>query len=244
MVASSRGFLAIALGLTGLAILVAPTLGQGQGQDGAVRKAANPASAAMPPTPIAPVIGTVDIELVFKSYEKVKQSNKEYSAALMARKNELMRIMSEAQEEAQMLSKLAPGTEDYKKHENRVTELKARHEAGREQAEREFALRQAEAMATLYKEIQEMVKKVAQWRKMNYVVKVSSQPITGTDPNSVMAAISSTLVYADSRNDITNDVVHNLNRFYKATTSPSAKPAASATSAPAGPGNAPQTDGN
>ena len=59
MVASSRGILAIGLGLTGLAILVAPTLGQGQAQDGAVRKAANPASVVTPPTPIAPVIGTV-----------------------------------------------------------------------------------------------------------------------------------------------------------------------------------------
>jgi outer membrane protein len=245
MVTSSRGILAIGLALTGLAILVAPTLGQAPAQDGTVRKAANPTTAPTPPTPIAPVIGTVDLELVFKSYEKVKQSNKDYTAALMARKNELMRIMSEAQEEGQMLSKLAPGTEDYKKHENRVTELKARHEAGREQAEREFALRQAEAMATLYKEIQEMVKKVAQWRKMNYVVKVSSQPITGTDPNSVMAAISSTLVYADSRNDITNDVIHNLNRFYKATAAPTAKPTGAATSAGAGmPANAPPTDGN
>ena len=244
MIASSRGILAIGLGLTGLAILVAPTLGQGQAQDGAVRKAANPAAVAAPPTPIAPVIGTVDVELVFKSYEKVKQSNKEYSAALMARKNELMRIMSEAQEETQMLSKLAPGTEDYRKHENKVTQLKAQHEAGREQAEREFALRQAEAMATLYKEIQEMVKKVAQWRKMNYVVKVSSQPITGTDPNSVMAAISSTLVYADTRNDITNDVIHNLNRFYKQTAVPSAKSAAGAASSAGFPANAPPTDGN
>ena len=47
MVASSRGILAIGLGLTGLAILVAPTLGQAPAQDGAVRKAANPTSAAM-----------------------------------------------------------------------------------------------------------------------------------------------------------------------------------------------------
>jgi Skp family chaperone for outer membrane proteins len=225
MVPSSRGILAIGLSLAGLAYLVAPTLGQqGQQQDSLVRKTASP-SATQFPVPIAPVIGTVDIELVFKSYEKVKVSNKEYSAALLARKNELMRIMSEAQEEAQMLSKLAPGTEDYKKHENRVTELKARHEAGREQAEREFAQRQAEAMGTLYKEIQEMVKNIAKTRKMNYIVKVSNQPITGSDPNSVMAAISSTLVYADTRNDITNDVIYNLNRFYKATAGPAAKPA-------------------
>jgi Skp family chaperone for outer membrane proteins len=243
MVASSRGILAIGLSLAGLAYLVVPTLGQAPQQDGLVKKTASPSTGA-PPAPVAPVIGTVDIELVFKSYDKVKISNKEYNAALLARKNELMRIMSEAQEEAQMLSKLAPGTEDYKKHENRVTELKARHEAGREQAEREFAQRQAEAMATLYKEIQEMVKRVAQWRKMNYVVRVSNQPITGTDPNSVMAAISSTLVYADTRNDITNDVIFNLNRIYKATAAPAAKPAGAA-AMPGQPGAGPtQGTGN
>jgi outer membrane protein len=172
------------------------------------------------------VIGTVDLEMVFKNYDKVKVSNKEYNAALLARKTELMKIMSEAQEEAQMLAKLAPGSEDYKKHENRVTELKARHEAGREQAEREFGQRQAEAMGTLYKEIQEMVKRIAVSRKMNYVVKVTNQPITGADPNSVMAAISNTMVYADPQNDITNDVIFNLNRFYKATAAPAATKAA------------------
>jgi Skp family chaperone for outer membrane proteins len=243
MVASSRGILAIGLGLTGLAILVAPTLGQPQQKDGAVRKAAAPTASTKWPTPIAPVIGTVDLELVFKSYHKVAQSNKEYSAALMARKNELLKIMSEAQEESQLLSKLAPGTEDYRKHENKVTQLKAQHEAGREQAEREFALRQAEAMATLYKEIQEMVKMLAKERNMNYVVKVSSQPITGTDPNSVMAAISSTMVYADPRNDLTKDVIHNLNRFYNQTAVPAAR-SAGAGSAPGLPANAPGTDGN
>ncbi len=58
---------------------------------------------------------------------------------------------------------------------------------------------------------------------MNYVVKVSNQPITGTDPNSVMAAIQSTMVYADPRNDITNDVIYNLNRVYKATAGPAPK---------------------
>jgi outer membrane protein len=245
MVVSSRGILAIGVSLAGLAYLVAPGLGKAQQQDATVRKTASPSSALKPPSPVAPVIGTVDLELVFKSYEKVKVSNKEYSAALLARKNELMKIMSEAQEEAQMLAKLAPGTEDYKKHENRVTELKARHEAGREQAEREFAMRQAEVMATLYKEIQEMVKKIAQWRNMNYDVKVSTQPITGTDPNSVMAAMSNTMLYADPRNDITNDVIHNLNRFYKATAGPAQK-SAGGTATPGQPGNSPPppNDGN
>ena len=148
---------------------------------------------------------------------------------MTARKTELMKILSEAQAEAEMLAKLAPGTEDYRKHENKVTELKARHEAGREQAEREFTQRQAEMMATLYKEVSTMVARVAKLRHMNYVLKISNQPISGANPNSVMAAVSSTIVYADPANDITKDVIHNLNNFYQRSLGASTTKGASAT---------------
>ena len=102
-------------------------------------------------------------------------------------------------------------------------------------------------MATLYKEVQVMVTRIAQWRKMNYVVKVSNQPITGTDPNSVMAAIPSTMVYADPRNDITNDVIFNLNRILQGDRrARRPRPAAEAATAPATgqPANPAQADGN
>jgi len=241
MVLSTRGILALGLGVTGLAFLVGPSLGQIQ--DATVRKTANPTAGAMPPAPVAPVIGTIDVDSVFKNYEKFKVASKEFNAAMLARKNELMKIMSEAQEEAQMMSKLTPGTEDFTKHENRVTELKAKHEAGREQAQREFALRDAENVATIYKEVQAMVARIAKWRKMNYVFKISNQQISGADPSSVMNAIQSTLVYADPVNDITNDVIFNLNRLYEATAGPA--PKARTGAAPAGrPANPPQADGN
>jgi outer membrane protein len=238
MVALSRGILAIGLSLVGLAFLVGPSLGQQQ--DGSVRKTASPSTGAVvPPAPIPPVIGTVDIEAVFTQYDKVKGLNQEFSAAMLTRKNALMKIMSEAQSEAEMLAKLAPGTEDYKKHENKVTELKAKHEAGREQAEREFTQRQAEMMATLYKEVQTMVSRVAKWRKLTYILKISNQPVSGANPNSVMAAISSTVVYADPRNDITADVIHNLNLVYKTAMGPSsARGSNAATSAASMPGAA------
>jgi Skp family chaperone for outer membrane proteins len=241
MVASSRGILAIGLSLAGLALLVGPSLGQQQ--DAAVHKTADQATPKPPAPPVPPIIGTVDIEYVFKNYDKVKVTNKEFNAAMLARKQDLMKIMSEAQQEAELMQKFNPGSEDYKKHETRVTELKARHEAGREQAEREFALRQAESMATLYKEIQAMVAMIAQWRKMNYIMKVSNQPITGNDPNSVMGAISSTVVYADPRNDITSDVVHNLNRFYHSAQSPTPKGSNRAAGGAASSGNGARTEG-
>jgi outer membrane protein len=220
MVISSRAIVTLGLCTVGFGLLVGPV--RSQQADGGVRRTATP-SAGAPKTPVPPVIGTIDLDAVFKNYEKVKVSSEEFRAAAMAKKNDLMKIQAEATQEAEMLAKLTPGTDDFKKHENRVTELKARYEAGREQAEREFAGREAEAMATLYKEIQAMVGRVAQWRKMTYVVKVSNQPISGSNPNSVMAAMANTMVYADPMNDITNDVVYNLNRMYKATGGPSSK---------------------
>ncbi len=140
-------------------------------------------AAAAPAAPIPPLIGTVDMDAVFKGYEKFKVTNKEFQAAVLARQNELMKIKSEAEEEGQMLSKLTPGTEDFKKHENRVTELKARFAAGREQAQREFQARESENVATIYKEVQLMVTAIAQWRKINYVVRVTNLQPNGADPN-------------------------------------------------------------
>lgn len=226
MVICSRAIVAMGLSAVGLGLLVGPSLGQQQ--DGGVRRTASPSTAA-PTAPISPVIGTIDMDAVFKNYDKVKVSSEEFKAAALARKGDLQKIQADAQQEAEILAKLTPGTEDFKKHENRVTELKARFEAGRESAERDFASREAEAMATLYKEVQAMVARIAKWRKMTYIVKVSNQPISGSNPNSVMAAMANTMVYADPTNDITSDVVYNLNRIYKATGGPSVKGSAAAT---------------
>ncbi len=165
---------------------------------------------------VPPIFGTVDIEAVLKAYDKVKTQQEEFKAAAMAKHNELMKFQTEAQEEAQKLSKLTPNSVDAKKCEDRITQLKAQLEAGREQAQRDFALRESEMLATLYKEVQEMVSAIAQFKKMTYIVQVSNEPVSGSNPNSVMAAMAKTVVYADSRNDITKDVVYNLNKRYKA----------------------------
>jgi Skp family chaperone for outer membrane proteins len=96
-----------------------------------------------------------------------------------------------------------------------VTQLKAQHEAGREQAEREFAQRQAQALATLYNEIQDAVAAQAKAKGLTYVVKVSPGPRADSEPNDVSTALNRSVVYADPRNDLTEEVIRDLNRRYK-----------------------------
>jgi Skp family chaperone for outer membrane proteins len=220
MVISYRRILALGLGLASVAVLASPALVRGQGGQGDSRvrqTAANTTEAPKPKPPVPPVIGTIDIEAVFKNYDKTKVSKKEIESKVMARKADLMKIMQDAQQEQEMLQKMTPGTSDYRTHENRVTELKAKYEANRELAQRELSGTEAEMMATMYKEVQAMVSHIARWRGMTYIVKVSNRPVVGNDPDSVMAAMNNQLLYFDPSNDITADVVHNLNRYYQRT---------------------------
>jgi Skp family chaperone for outer membrane proteins len=231
MIVSSRAVWTFGLGLVGLGAwaLVGPALGQQS--DRAVQKSATQSGSATQAAPaqkaiVPPTIGTIDFDVVFKGYAKVDVLRKEFQTAAMAKKGELMKLMEEAQHEAELLQKMRTNSEESKKIENKISELKARHEAGRESAEREFSQREAELLATIYKEIQDMVRRVAQFKGFTYVVKVSNAPVSGTDPQSVMAAMANTVIYADTRNDITTEVVDYLNQYYRGATGGAAAKAA------------------
>ena len=237
MVVSSRAVVAM-----GFALASAGALGSrawSQAPDAAVRKTTTQSGASPKPKPaalVAPVIGTVDIDGVFKAYDKVKAQQEEFKAAALAKHNELLKLQTEGADEASKLQKLTPGGVDAKKAEDRMTQIKALLEAGREQAQRDFASRESEMLATLYKEVQAMVARIAEFKGMTYVIQVSNEPISGSNPNSVMAAMSKTVVYADLRNDITKDVAFNLNLAYKAAggVAPKATAPAAASATPSG----------
>ncbi len=212
MLRSTRAAVAVGLCLVGVAGLVSRSLGQQQ--DAKVRPAAsNPAPAA---APAAVSIGSIDMDGVLKNYDKFKVATETLRSEALARHNDLMKLATEAKQQQETLVRLTPGSLDAKKCEDKITQLKAQFEAGRENAEREFTQKEAETMATIYNEVAEMARGVANQRGMTFIVKYSDQKVAGTDPNSVMAAMSRTILYADARVDITNDTVRFLNYKYKA----------------------------
>ncbi len=75
---------------------------------------------------------------------------------------------------------------------------------------------QAEATAILYNEIQETVAALAKAKGLTYVVKVSPVPRPDTQPNDLTNALNRSVVYADPGNDVTEEVIRELNRRFKA----------------------------
>ncbi len=173
---SPRKILAIGLSLAGVDLPGRADPGPGpQGRPAHPaderRREREPAPGTFAPA-VPTVVGTIDLDYVFKNYDKVKAANKELGAAIQVRKGELMKLENEGRQEVEMMQKLQPGSADYRKHENKATEIKAKMEAGKEQAEREITLRQAETMATLYKEVQAYAEWVAKQRGITHVMTV------------------------------------------------------------------------
>jgi Skp family chaperone for outer membrane proteins len=229
-----RGFtrqaLVIGMGLAGLTGLVQPALSQGA--DGQAARAGN-SNAPTAPRAVAAVFGAIDLDRVFKDYEKVKDQSEKFKAEALARQQELTRLVEQGKSAAAQLEKINRNSPDYQKWDNEVTKIKAELEAKRGQFEREFAKKESDTLAALYNEVSQMTAAVAKQRGMTFVVKVTNDPPQGDDPQTVMAVMAKTVVYNDPSADITNDVVRYLNYNYQKTKSAASDPQARPASAPA-----------
>lgn len=204
----------------------------GQGADDPQRKAPagnqGQTQAAARPAPVPAVIGAIDLDRVFKEYEKVKEQSEKFKTEAMKRQQELTRLVEAGKNAAQQLEKMPRNSPDYTRLDNEVTKIKAELEAKRNQFEREFAKRESDTLAALYNEVSQMVAAVAKQRGMTYVVKITNEPPQGDDAQSVMAVMAKTVVYSDPGMDISGDVVKYLNYNYAKT-----KPAADTQAQPA-----------
>ena len=222
MPTSPRATLRAALSLAGVVGLAASALAQ-QPQDGAVHKVNNqgqPAPAGANPEPIKPAalvpapFGTVDPQQVMKNYDKMKVKAEKFQADAMAEQEKLMKLQAEGKNAVERLQRFKPGTDDYKKITEELSDIKAKLDSKKEQLQAEFKMREVETMVECYTEIQQMAEAVAKKYKMAFVVKHSREPITLTDQETVMAQMSQPLIFADGGTDITKEVTYYLNVRY------------------------------
>jgi Skp family chaperone for outer membrane proteins len=94
--------------------------------------------------------------------------------------------------------------------------LRQRQEIERERAERDLVRNQTRMTADLIGEIQATGARVAQAKGLDYVVKISKDPLSESNPGAVNAALNGSVIYANLKNDITEKVIRELNRKFDA----------------------------
>jgi outer membrane protein len=229
MTMSSRAAMAF-----GLASALSFTMVAHAQTDGAVRKTNTSAPAALAEIPTAR-IGAIDVERVLKEYKKVQISSEAIRAEVSVREMQLRKLAEEGQKLMKELDALEPDSADARDRKNKMKQLQIQMESDKATAQEDFAMKESEALAELYKEIQQMTEAVAKQRHLTFVVRISNEPVTASEPNSVMSAMSRSIVYADPKTEITDAVIYYLNqRFDQANAGkPAAKTAAKPAAAPA-----------
>ncbi len=243
MLRSTRAALAVGLGCLGVAGLVGQSVAQQQDSKVTAAKGntGGQAPAAMP----AVSIGSLDVEGVFRAYDKVRVAGETLESEVKIRYAELTKLANEGKQAQDEMEKMSPSSPDVKKYQNKMVQIKAQMEASRENAKREFEQKETETMVGIYNEVADMAKAIANRRNMTFIVKYNEGKLQGSEPNSAMASMSKTIIYADPRVDITADTILYLNRNYKSaggqpprTPNPAAaagtRPSANPAAAPAG----------
>ena len=153
---------------------------------------------------------------VLKRYGKVRQSSQRLSADRDDARANIAKLRSKAQAIAGEMERLSPSGEDYRAREDRLAAMKKQVERESEGFQTELSQRQARESASVLEDIQEVIAEVARAKGMDYVVKVSPEPRPDASPSDVVAAFNRSVLYANPRNDITDEVARELNRRFEA----------------------------
>jgi outer membrane protein len=155
------------------------------------------------------------MDAVLKRYGRVRQIQERMNADRAQANERLAKLRTDAEAMASRTGRLQPGGDDEHTREEQLKATRRKFEVQREIFERDFTQRQARESAGVLEDIQEVIAEVARARGMDYIVKVSPEPQPDANPNDVIAAFNRSVLYANPRNDITDEVARELNRRFE-----------------------------
>jgi RNA polymerase sigma factor (sigma-70 family) len=164
----------------------------------------------------AAAIGSIDMDAVFDRYEKARQANDELKAHMKSEQDRLAKLRYQIDELNLKKRKFSPESSDFALLESQIEALRKHAGSESEAVEREFDQRKASNMVALYGEIQQTTASLARAKGMIYVAKVESGLKPGMAPSQMMAVLNDSVVYSDPRNDLTEEVIRELNQRIKA----------------------------
>jgi RNA polymerase sigma factor (sigma-70 family) len=164
----------------------------------------------------AAAVGSIDLDAVFKRYEKASRAQARIDALREERRAQEARFDADDKELLARVNRAAPGSSQRADLDRRYEDLAKRIRDERQAAKEDIERRRTGLMATLNQEISEVIAAVARTKGLDYVVKVEAGPRPGASEHELDAALDRPVLYANPRNDITEEVIGELNRRFAA----------------------------
>ena len=160
-------------------------------------------------------IGVVDIDFIFENYTKVKVELEELKAEVQQTEEKLKAMQRNGQELFEEFKTLKEGTPERKAKEEKLTMLQAQWDAKRKSAGNELKREQAKMQLTIYQEIQDAVKVVANHNSITLVVKASrNEAGSMNDPQRTQIMMNQACIFHRKQDDMTDTVLKLLNNKY------------------------------
>lgn len=187
----------------------------GVGVPGAGAPAAGaPAAGGPSPGQNAPRFGVavVDVTYIFKNYQR-------FNAMMNQMKTDVENTEKALAEERKLINaeveslngKFAPGTPEFQREDDRITELKTKFNLKMTKQRKEFLDREAKIYYQAHLETNDAVKYYALRHNLGLVLRFNGDPIDPNDRQDVLRAINNPVVFQNGI-DITPDVLNDLNR--------------------------------
>jgi Skp family chaperone for outer membrane proteins len=175
-----------------------------------------PPQSAAPPRSAAPPaanhgIAVIDVKYILENYARVKAATDQFNRDF---ENTGARFKKEKEGINKLVEKIKsfkPGTPEYKKLEEDITQKESDLKVQASLQQKEFAEREARIYLTAYQEISQQVKVYADRNGISLVLRFNGAPPDSTNREAVQAELFKMVLYQNGI-DITGPVLQELNR--------------------------------
>ena len=157
-------------------------------------------------------IAVVDVAYIFKNHEaikaqvsKVENDLKAFDAEVRAKREELTQLVEQ-------LKVFKVGSPDYAAQEERIAEMESKLRLDMTRKRKEMADAEAKIYYENYKHIAEGVKYLANYYKINLVLRYNSEDMNPDQGDSVIRAVMKNVVFHDDGLDMTKGVMQYLDQ--------------------------------
>jgi Skp family chaperone for outer membrane proteins len=180
--------------------------------------AAAPAAARARPT-VDHGVRVIDVKRVFDEYYYFKEKIEELRVLVKGFEEQQREEQKKILDEEKKIPELKPGSPERKELEKKIFQMKTDLAAGAKIKQAEFMEREAKVYFHTYTAIQDEVAYYCQVKGVAVVISYNSEKADQNSRQSIMRAMTNTVVACDPSVDITNTILRVLNRNAPAKTS-------------------------
>lgn len=188
---------------------------------------------AAPKASVAPKIGLVDINKIFRDSNEFKDLFARQGQDLEKTRAELQQIAARGKKMNEELSLLKKDSPEFNKVQTEVAKLSAEFDSITKLTQVNNQRREIENYEAVYRQAIDVVSLYAKHYNYTLVLRFNSDPVDGDNPQKLAASIGNPVVYHQPQDDITDAVIEYMNRRYgnpkvattSGTTGPAPQPA-------------------